>query len=42
MLNSAKQSYDKAVAENKDLKAFTENLKQRLQNMHQQQQVQFL
>ena len=34
----AKQSYDKTAAENKELKVYTENLKQHLQ----QQQVQFL
>ena len=38
----AKQSYDKTVAENRDLKAHIENLKQRFQSMQQQQQVQFL
>ena len=38
----AKQSYDKTDAENRDLKAYTENLKQRFQSMHQQQQIQFL
>ena len=37
---SAKQSYDKTAAENKELKAYIENLKQHLQQ--QQQQVQFL
>ena len=39
ILVSAKQSYDKTAAENKELKAYIENLKQHLQ---QQQQVQFL
>ena len=34
----AKQSYDKTVAENRELKAYIENLKQHIQ----QQQVQFL
>ena len=34
----AKQSYDKTVAENRELKAYIENLKQHMQ----QQQVQFL
>ena len=38
ILLSAKQSYDKTVAENRNLKAYTENLKQHIQ----QQQVQFL
>ena len=38
----AKQSYDKTVAENRDLKAYIENLKQHFQSMQQQQQVQFL
>ena len=38
----AKQSYDKTVAENRDLKAYIEILKQRFQSMQQQQQVQFL
>ena len=40
ILVSAKQSYDKTAAENKELKAYIENLKQHLQQ--QQQQVQFL
>ena len=39
ILLSAKQSYDKTVAENRELKAYIENLKQHIQ---QQQQVQFL
>ena len=38
ILLSAKQSYNKTVAENRELKAYTENLKQRMQK----QQVQFL
>ena len=38
ILLSTKQSYDKTVAENRDLKAYIENLKQHIQ----QQQVQFL
>ena len=42
ILRSAKQSYDKTVAKNRDLKAYIENLKQRFQSMQQQQQVQFL
>ena len=41
ILVSAKQSYDKTAAENKELKAYIENLKQHLQQQ-QQQQVQFL
>ena len=38
ILLSAKQSYDKTVAENRELKAYIENLKQYIL----QQQVQFL
>ena len=38
ILVSAEQSYDKTVAENRELKAYIENLKQYMQ----QQQVQFL
>ena len=38
ILLSAKQSYDKTVAENRELKAYIENLKQHIR----QQQVQFL
>ena len=38
ILFSAKQSYNKAVAENRELKAYTENLKQHMQK----QQVQSL
>ena len=38
ILLSAKQSYDKTVAENRDLKAYIDNLKQYIQK----QQVQFL
>ena len=38
ILVSPKQSYDKTAAENKELKAYIENLKQHLE----QQQVQFL
>ena len=38
ILLSAKQSYNKTVAENRDLKAYIDNLKQYIQ----QQQVQFL
>ena len=36
-----KHSYNKTVAENRDLKTYIENLKQRFQSMQQQQQVQF-
>ena len=42
LLLLAKQSYDKTVAENRDLKAYIENLKQHFQSTQQQQQVQFL
>ena len=44
ILLSAKQSYDKTVAENKELKAYIESLKQRFIALQQQQQrqVQFL
>ena len=45
ILLSAKQSYDKTVAENKELKEYIESLKQRfidLQQQQQQRQVQFL
>ena len=38
ILLSAKQSYDKTVSENRDLKAYIENLKHHIQK----QQVQFL
>ena len=38
ILLSAKQSYDKTVAENRELKAYIENLKQHMQK----KQVQFL
>ena len=38
ILLSAKQSYDKTVAENRDLKVYIENLKQHIQIQH----VQFL
>ena len=38
ILLSAKQSYDKTVAENRDLKAYIENLKQHIQK----QQANFL
>ena len=42
VLLSAKQMYDKTVAENKNLKAYIENLKRRFQSMQQQKQIQFL
>ena len=38
ILLSAKQSYNKTVAENRELKSYIENLKQHIQK----QQVQFL
>ena len=38
ILLSAKQSYDKTVAENKELKAYIESLKQRFIALQQQQQ----
>ena len=42
ILLSAKQTYNKTVAENRNLKAYIENLKQNFQSLQQQQQVQFL
>ena len=39
ILVSAKQSYDRTIAENKELK---ESLKQRIQGLQEQQQAQFL
>ena len=39
---SAKKSYDKTVAENKELKIYIENIKQRFAQYQQQQQAQFL
>ena len=42
ILVSANQSYDRTVAENKELKAYIESLKQRFQGLQQQQQAQFL
>ena len=42
ILVSAKQSYDKTVAENKELKAYIESLKQSFQGLQQQQQAQIL
>ena len=41
-LVSAKNSYDKAVAQNKELKAYIQNIKQRFQEYQEQQQVHFL
>ena len=42
ILVSAKNSYDKTVAENKELKMYIQNIKQRFQQYQQWQQVQFL
>ena len=42
ILASAKNSYDKTVAENKELKAYIQNIKQRFQEYQQQQQARFL
>ena len=42
ILVSAKNSSDKTVAENKELKMYIENIKQRFQQNQQWQQVQFL
>ena len=42
ILVSAKNSYDKTAVENKELKAYIQNIKQRFQNCQQQQQTQFL
>ena len=42
ILFSAKKSYDKTVAENKELKIYIENIKQRFAQYQQQQQAQFL
>ena len=39
---SAKKCYDKTVAENKELKMYIENTKQRFSQYQQQQQAQFL
>ena len=39
---SAKNSYDKTVAENKELKIYMQKIKQRFQQYQLQQQVQFL
>ena len=41
-LVSAKNSYDKTVAANKELKIYIQNIKQRFQQYQQQQQAQFL
>ena len=42
LLVSPKNSYDKTVAENKELKAYIQNIKQRFQEYQQQQQARFL
>ena len=42
MLVSAKNSYDKTVAENKELKAYIQNINQRFQEYQQQEQAHFL
>ena len=42
ILASAKNSCDKTVAENKELKGYIQNIKQGFQNYQQQQQAQFL
>ena len=42
ILASAKNSCDKTAAENKELKGYIQNIKQRFQNYQQQQQAQFL
>ena len=39
---SAKQSFDKVFQENRDLKAYIENLKQHFQRESQKQQLEFL
>ena len=41
ILASAKNSYDKTVAENKELKAYIQNIKQRFQEYQQHQQARF-
>ena len=41
ILASAKNSYDETVAENKELKAYIQNIKQRFQEYQQQQQARF-
>ena len=42
ILVSAKNSHNKTVAENKELKAYIQNIKQRFQEYQQQQQARFL
>ena len=42
ILVSAKQSFDKVLPENRDLKAYIENLKQHFQRESQKQQLEFL
>ena len=42
ILISARNSYDKTIAENKELKTYIQNIKQRFQQYQQQQQAQFL
>ena len=42
ILVSAKNSYDKTVAKNKELKAYIQNIKQHFQEYQQQQQARFL
>ena len=42
ILISAKESYNKTVAENKELKTYTEKIKQRFSQYQQWQQSQFL
>ena len=42
ILVPAKNSYDKTVAENKELKAYIQNIKQHFQEYQQQQQTRFL
>ena len=42
ILISARNSYNKTVAENKELKTYIQNIKQRFQQYQQQQQAQFL
>ena len=42
ILISARNSYNKTAAENKELKTYMQNIKQRFQQYQQQQQAQFL
>ena len=42
ILVSAKNSYDKTIAGNKELKAYIQNIKQHFQEYQQQQQARFL